>query len=205
MHGRLQKGRLRQGSARQRPVSPPITRSLQATARSWPTAFSAANPVSPLVCRVHPIRRCVIRTGRRAAETAPPRSSQCAGRCTTGRRPCPCTTTRSRTAGTAPGQSHGPGCRTPDSGRTPATAGTGASPSWSSRLWASQGSPGVWEMFPAHVGSVFYQKYHDAMREQKTTSPETPPTNKLTIASEDRCVRIDVRRSTVGVKPRSAR
>jgi PAS domain S-box-containing protein len=26
----------------------------------------------------------------------------------------------------------------------------------------------VWEMFPAHVGSVFYQKYLDAMREQKT-------------------------------------
>ena len=25
----------------------------------------------------------------------------------------------------------------------------------------------VWEMFPAHVGSVVYQKYHDAMREQK--------------------------------------
>ena len=26
----------------------------------------------------------------------------------------------------------------------------------------------VWEVFPEHVGSVFYQKYHEAMREQKT-------------------------------------
>jgi PAS domain S-box-containing protein len=30
----------------------------------------------------------------------------------------------------------------------------------------------VWKMFPAHVGSVFYQKYHDAMREQKTVEFE---------------------------------
>lgn len=30
----------------------------------------------------------------------------------------------------------------------------------------------VWEMFPAHVGSVLYQKYQEAMREQKTVEFE---------------------------------
>jgi len=33
----------------------------------------------------------------------------------------------------------------------------------------------VWEMFPAHVGSIFYQKYHDAMREQKALGFERAP------------------------------
>ena len=38
----------------------------------------------------------------------------------------------------------------------------------------------VWEMLPEQVGSVFYQKYHEAMREQKTVHFEQylPPTGE---------------------------
>ena len=37
----------------------------------------------------------------------------------------------------------------------------------------------VWEMFPTLLGSVFYQKYHEALREQKTVHFEaySPPSN----------------------------